>query len=481
MKLFGSSKKNKHNQAKKRAQVDVTARSHVQGNISASKKPVASNEGIEVSTNLNNLPTNVGKPKSRKEKRSFDAATFAPNYNTKIDKKPRMSKKSKAVITVCTILGLILVFITSTFAVLRWQIEPIYTLFFRPTVNVMALPPIRPHELDDSERPENINFPDSEESSDSQPPVDENLPAAERRENVLTFLLLGLDLHGNTDVIMVGKFDTNPDSRALNVVSIPRDTLVNVSWNLRKANSIQPVMRNRNRGADNAYVLAMDDTIAEFRNLLGFDLDFWVTVNMHSFPRIVDAIGGVHMNVPTTVSVDGITVHAGQQRLNGAQALTLMRERDYAGGDVTRVHTQQLFLEAAARQLMNANLSATQIANLADVFINNARTDLSVTDLIFFGNEFLRLTSDDVTFATMPGTFESIRGNFYISILLEPWLEMVNERLNPWNVEITPIAVSILTRGPDRRLYVTDGNWAGTDTWGANTLGPANPTNMTGG
>jgi len=67
----------------------------------------------------------------------------------------------------------------------------------------------------------------------------------------------------------------------------------------------------------------------------------------------------------------------------------------------------------------------------------------------------------------MPGnTTDRINGLSYVTVFVDQWLEMVNERLNPFNEEITAQDVSILTRGSDRRLFVTDGNWRGNASWG---------------
>ena len=58
----------------------------------------------------------------------------------------------------------------------------------------------------------------------------------QRQDGVYTMLVAGVDEGGgNTDTIMVGKLDTV--NHTLDVVSIPRDTLINVSWWVKKVNS----------------------------------------------------------------------------------------------------------------------------------------------------------------------------------------------------------------------------------------------------
>jgi hypothetical protein len=89
------------------------------------------------------------------------------------------------------------------------------------------------------------------------------------------------------------------------------------------------------------------------------------------------------------------------------------------------------------------------------------------------GREFLKVDAENVNFAVMPGFLDYAQSRSYITILLDEWLELVNERLNPFSKEMTPTDVSILTRGEDRRLYVTDGNWQGDSSWGSSSRGPS--------
>ena len=61
--------------------------------------------------------------------------------------------------------------------------------------------------------------------------------STDRQDGVYTVLLVGNDDgNGNTDTIIVGKIDTV--QHKMDFVSIPRDTLVNISWNIRKINAV---------------------------------------------------------------------------------------------------------------------------------------------------------------------------------------------------------------------------------------------------
>ena len=412
----------------------------------------------------------ISKDTQSKSKPVNDTISKSKPVNDTIEKSERKergrssSTKKKVLVTVSCLVGMVLLLGASTFAVVRWEIQPFYDFLFRPGMEVLAEPPranvvfaVEPEDPEEPAKPVVVADPIS---------APEEVPEETRNMSKFTFLIFGLDEYGNTDVIMVAAFDEIEST--LDVVSIPRDTLVNVSWNLKKANSIQPTMRNRHRNHDDAESAAMQATIEQFRSILGFDVDFWVTLNMRAFVSLVNAVGPILFNVPR--GIEGVP--SGNQRLNGQQALQVVRQRAlYSNADIGRVNTQQNFLKAVANTIL-ANRGNVNPVDMANVFIGNVKTDIQLNHLVWLGREFLKMNSESVNFTMMPGAMDSARGQSYITIFVDEWLEIVNSKLSPLTREITSEDVSILTRGADRRLYVTDGNWEGDPSWGASSRGP---------
>ena len=392
----------------------------------------------------------------------------------------RLSRNKKVLVIASCVVGLMLILGVSTFAVVRWQVQPFYDYFFRPGESDLATLPaiVLPNDENpsvDSQTGTEGDVTNTNTNTVDPPP---SLEMADRDINHINFLLLGIDEHGNTDVIMLASFHT--ENSTLNIVSIPRDTMVNVSWNIRKANSIHAYMRNRHRNESDRAVRdnkIAESTIEHFRDVFGFHADYMVTVTFGAFRRIINAVGPIPYNVPVRVSVDGVTVPSGPQRLNGAQALAVMRSRNsYANHAIGRDYAQQEFLSAVASTVISANWSASKIAEMVDVFFNEvSSSSIPVRHQIGFGRDFMQLNMNDISFSMMPGAIDSARGNSYITILVDEWLELINEKFNPFSRDITVHDVSILTRGPDRRLMVTDGNWQGSSNWAAGSLGPSNP------
>jgi LCP family protein required for cell wall assembly len=426
----------------------------------------------------NKSSTGNNKPETVKASRVNNPKTAeVSKLNNNVSKVSRFSTKRK-VLTAISIFGcLVILFGVSAFAVVRWEVQPFYDYFFKPTTNVLAARPSPPAALDPDNPNHNNNFTIAPPSTGDEltPDVIENLEEI-RSTDKFTFLIFGIDGSGNTDVIMVAALDTIEHS--LEVVNIPRDTMVNVEWPLKKVNSIQPVMRNRFRGQDDAEAKAMQATIDEFEYLLGFDVDYWVTINMRSFVSLINAIGGVYFNVPVSMNwtdpEDGyvFNVSRGPQTLNGVQALGVVRYRaGYSNADIGRIGTQGAFLKAAATQLLN-NRNSINITTMADIFINHVRTNIQLNHLVWIGREMLKVNADNINFTILPGTIDNVGVQSYITILVDEWLEIVNTKISPFYDDFTAEDLSILTRGPDRRLYVTDNNWKGNANWGASSRGP---------
>ena len=141
--------------------------------------------------------------------------------------------------------------------------------------------------------------------------------------------------------------------------------------------------------------------------------------------------------------------------------------RMYANSSIGRDRTQQAFLNTIMTQFLN-NRSSINVVDMANIFIGNVDTNIQLNHLVWFGREFMKLDADSINFHMMPGNIaDSVGRQSYVTIYVDEWLELVNSSLNPFHDDIAPEDVSILTRGADRRLYVTDGNRRGDLTWGS--------------
>ena len=117
-----------------------------------------------------------------------------------------------------------------------------------------------------------------------------------RREDVYTFLLVGRDDGqgggGNTDTMMVGCYDVK--NGTVDVLSIYRDTMVDVPGEIPKINSVY----NRQ---------GIEGVQKQIKNLIGYTPDYYFVVELDAVAELVDAIGGVDYEVPYNMDYDDPT------------------------------------------------------------------------------------------------------------------------------------------------------------------------------
>ena len=273
------------------------------------------------------------------------------------------------------------------------------------------------------------------ESAAPQEPAEETAPPPERRAYTYTFLLAASDQSsGNADTIMVATYDV-PNAR-VGVVSIPRDTLVD-----RKT----PKINAAYLGKDGASTLK--SVVAD---LVGFPIDYYITVDISAFKALVNAVDGVDFYIPCDMDYDDptqdLSIHyqEGMRHLDGAQALEVVRFRHNNDGsgypmqDLDRIKTQQAFLKAVADKLFSLQ-SVIKIPEFARIFSENVTSsdNLSLGNMIWFGNQALNIGTENIHFTTLPGEAKTVYGGSYFVLDADACLTLLNESFNPYKADLT--------------------------------------------
>lgn len=264
-----------------------------------------------------------------------------------------------------------------------------------------------------------------------------------RKEDVYTFLLVGRDDGGggNTDTIMAACYDVK--NGALDVLSIYRDTLVDVPWEIPKINSVY----NRQ---------GIEGVQEQIKNLIGYAPDYYFVVEMDMVAELVDAIGGVKYDVPYNMDYDDPTqdlhIHfkKGPQRLNGEDAVKLLRWRKnnsgeaLSVGDVGRVEIQHSFLKSMASQMISLG-TLPRIKQILNTVDENLISNLDYGEMLWFAERALLMDKEAIQFHNLPGdytgtmwspTYQNYQS--YVFVNNGELLDLVNQRMNPFIHEITP-------------------------------------------
>ena len=207
----------------------------------------------------------------------------------------------------------------------------------------------------------------------------------------------GADENERTNVIMLARID--PDSQQIWLVSIPRDTRVELpGYGARKINAAY------DRGG-------LEMAIDMVENVSGQNVDHFITIDFHGFERVVDAIGGVEIDVPIDIddpradfSPDGSAqrIDAGLQVLDGIHALTFVRHRaSYVDQDIGRTRAQQLFFRSLIEQM--SDVSMLRLPGVANVLADNVTTNLTPLQLLQISRDMRGVSADDFYAITLPG------------------------------------------------------------------------------
>lgn len=275
----------------------------------------------------------------------------------------------------------------------------------------------------------------------------------DREDGVYTLLLVGNDDgNGNTDTIMVGRIDTK--QHKMDFVSIPRDTLINSTWDIRKINAVY--WGNKNSGGNG--IDALKDNI---KRLVGFDVDNYAIIDLGVFIETIDALGGVYFDVPRALDYDdpsqNLSIHIapGYQLLNGHDAMGVCRYRSgYATGDIGRIDMQHRFLKACAEQFITLG-NIPNITKVVDILADGLTTDLSGANIAYFLRQALACKAEDINFYTAPNNPDMVHGYSYAILDLNQWIPMINERINPYKTEVTAANLDVVYRDGNGAITAT--------------------------
>lgn len=194
-------------------------------------------------------------------------------------------------------------------------------------------------------------------------------------ENEILFLMMGVDAHDvkkskgtRTDTMMLMK--VNFETGKIDLLSLPRDTRV--------------LVRGKEDKLNHAHAYGGTSlTMATVRDFLDIDLDYYVKVDYKVVKGIVEAIGGVDIDVPqrmryrdpTAKPPLDINLYPGPQTLYGKEAHDFLRFRSYRGGDIDRIKAQQYFMKELIKQTLKPK-NLLKLPKLVETYFEYVETNI---------------------------------------------------------------------------------------------------------
>lgn len=236
----------------------------------------------------------------------------------------------------------------------------------------------------------------------------------------VTILLLGTDNRPKhpsnlTDVIMVAAL--NPKTKSATVVSLPRDTYVELSgYKKTKINAFYGRFKSKEKTSG---ILAKDEMKTMMGKYFDIKVDYTAVLDFQGFREIVDELGGVEVNISAdmcyTDSVDGtdINLKKGPAKLDGGDALDYVRYRKSncnpetkGSDDFDRNKRQNEVLNGLVGQMQSIG-GVLKIGKVFDAVGDNMQTDIENAQIKSMIATYWKISKDNIEFIPVTGTWQS--------------------------------------------------------------------------
>lgn len=256
--------------------------------------------------------------------------------------------------------------------------------------------------------------PKFEELEDDVPlHISDNRPPSKKwdGEEPIVILLIGLDTRtwlpnsgpGLTDTIILATLD--PENHRAGLLSIPRDLWIGIPIEEHSPIKInQAYMIGEGTGYEGGGPGLLMDSLGRF---LGTEIDYYASVDFQTFIILVDAVGGVKVDIKETLIVDpspGVDdgmkkIETGKQVLPGGLALGYVRTRNTPDGDFGRAERQQEILIAIQKRLINFDMLPKLIKEFPILYrelSDGIKTNFTFKQLITLGWESQKIPPENI-------------------------------------------------------------------------------------
>lgn len=214
-----------------------------------------------------------------------------------------------------------------------------------------------------------------------------------------------------TDTMILAHY--NAEDKKIYLVSIPRDILIKINGKNQKINAAHAIG-------------GVSYTVDAVEKLLGIQIDYYGKINYEGFRQVIDAIGGINMDITRRMDYDdpsqnlsihfkkGTTVH-----LDGKKAEEFFRWRknnDGTGledGDLGRIENQHIFIGKVMEKIKSPSI-VIKIPNILSVIQKYVETNMDAKDILKYGYIFATIDNEKLSMDTLKGEAKYINGVSYV-------------------------------------------------------------------
>jgi LCP family protein required for cell wall assembly len=260
--------------------------------------------------------------------------------------------------------------------------------------------------------------------------------------NRINILLLGKD-DGDGDNLKVAQrsdamlvASVNPEDKTINLLSIPRDTKVNIPGH----KGYEKIAHAYFYGGSTLAVQTVEET-------LHIPIHYYVAIDWQAFIKIVDILGGVDLYVEQDMDYEdpyaNLRIHLtkGYQHLDGQKAGEYVRFRHDELGDIGRVQRQQRLLKALSDDTLHLGtiLKLPALANTIQQYVN---TDMTLFTMAKLVNGLKGFKTGGLRAEMLPGNFVTIDGLSYWVLEQEQTKKLIERLFNSSDAQISGVVQS---------------------------------------
>lgn len=254
---------------------------------------------------------------------------------------------------------------------------------------------------------------------------------AVKRNTPVNLLLLGVDIGDpksksaddpkRTDTIMLINY--NPIIDEINMVSIPRDTLIKINGKNFKINSAHAIG-------------GVNYTIKAVSALLDLDINYYGKVDYEGFRQVIDAVGGVDVKINRRMDYDdasqNLSIHFKKgeiAHLNGEKAEEFFRWRKnndgtgFIDGDIGRIGNQHMLIENVIDKIK----SPACTAKVLPIIPQYVETNMKPEEIIRYGYIMAKTEKDKINITTLKGDTDYIDDLSYFIYDAKQNTELLNK------------------------------------------------------